>query len=388
MKTKIIHSFLHKSFLMIMSITIEANDSLHLITKETTSNQENFIQTVDGYLRAGYQQNDNRHTNIALGGKLHIETKRWNSISAGASFYTTNALLKHKGVSIAFFDADDHSYSILGEAYLETIWGNNTLKIGRQTIDTPFADTDDIGMVPNTFEGIVLTNHTIQDTTLFFAQLQKYAGVDSSTPSHFTQLNKKSGMQVIGVTYEGLKNTTFSGWFYTMKNSVDIGYADISYKNKINYFNYTLMAQYTQQKYHDSSKSTIYGLAAALDLDTTGLSASIAYNNVKGRAAENFFGGGPFVTNAEHHTLKDALHDGDCILYGLEWDTSHIGVTGLILSAHIDRHSNGIHHDTREYDISASYDYSKTLNITAIYSDIDDVTEPFTNLRLFVNYSF
>ena len=86
-----------------------------------------FIKTVDGYIRAGYQNTDitgdTDYTDSALGGKLHIETAAWNGISAGASFYTTNVIFGNdEGNGVPFFDINNDSYSILGEAYLQGQW--------------------------------------------------------------------------------------------------------------------------------------------------------------------------------------------------------------------------------------------------------------------------
>jgi hypothetical protein len=343
---------------------------------------------VNGYIRLGYQRNDNNREDLALGGKLHIETQDWNGFSIGTSFYTTDQLNKHDGAGVPFFDANDHSYSILGETYIRGRWGNTTLKIGRQEIDTPFADTDDVGMVPNTFEAALLVNKDITDTTLFLAYLQRWSGVDSSRPNHFTKLHGDSNVQVFGITYEGVKNTVLSGWFYHLKDNVNIGYIDANYEGKTTLLNYALSAQYIIQDYKNDTISIIYGLVTSLGYKPSGLTARFAYNKVDGRAAENFFSGGPFFTNAQHHTLSEAGKDGEDTLCGIEWNTASVGLDGFVVSANFDRHDNGTDKDTNEYDIVASYDYNDALNFTAIYSDIDDTNNAFTNLRLFVNYTF
>lgn len=383
------------SSLMIMSIGLYGRGDITPVepqintpVPDTKSQTKGFIKTVNGYVRIGYQQDDNSNTDLALGGKLHIETNVWYGLSVGASFYTSNKLRQNDGAGVPFFDANNHSYSILGEAYIEGNWGNSRLKIGRQEIDTPFADTDDIGMIPNTFEAVVLTNQDIEDTTIFLAQLQKWSGVDSDKPNIFTKLNDNNGVQVLGITYEGIKNTTFSGWFYHIQNNVNVAYLDASYEGENNTLTYSLTTQYSLQDYKDNTRSTIYGIGGTLGLKNSGFTASIAYNNVNGKAADNFFGGGSYVTNAEHHTLSEAGRDGDDILYGLAWDASSAGLDGLVLSANIDRHTNGSKDDTNEYDLLASYKYNGNLNFTAIYSDIDDTIDSFKNIRVFMNYTF
>lgn len=373
---------------LLMSMTAYAGGNIvpEIVVNKETKN--NFLNSVDGYLRLGYQQDQNRKQDIALGGKLHIETTSWNGLSVGASFYTTNSIHKYEGAGLPFFDSKQHSYSILGETYVKGRWANTSIKIGRQEIETPFAESDDIGMIPNTFEAIVLKNTDILDTTLFLAQLQRWSGIDSDTHETFNALNGNDGVQVLGISYEGLKNTTLSGWYYHIKDTVAVGYLEANYEGGNDTFSYGLGLQYSLQDYEDNTKSTIYGAIASFGLNCTGLTASIAYNNIDGRAADNFFGGGPFFTNAEHHTLSEAGKEGESILYGLEWDASSVGVDGIVLSAHFNTHTNAGYDNTKEYDIIASYDYSNNLNFTAIYSDIDDEQDAFTNLRVFANYSF
>jgi len=378
--------------LMIMSINIYSFGDIEHATlpesKEKISQENLFFKTINGYMRVGYQHDDNTNTDLALGGKLHAETKSWNGISTGASLYSTNQIGQHNGAGIAFFDADNHSYTILAEAYIKGEWGNTLFKIGRQEINTPFADRDDVGMVPNTFEAAVLINKDITNTTVFLAQLQRWAGVDSNNPDHFTKLNNNKGIQVLGITYEGLKNTTLSGWFYNIEDAVKISYLHASYEGENNTLTYSFLAQYVLQDYNDNTQSTIYGIGGTLGHKKSGLTASLNYNKVNGRAAENFFGGGPYLTNAEHHTLSEAGRDGDNILYGLAWDASSVGLNGLLLSTNIDRHSNGTKDDTNEYDLVASYDYNDNVNFSVIYSNIDDSVDSFKNLRVFMNYTF
>jgi hypothetical protein len=378
-----------------MSIGLYAKGDITLIepqvntpASDTKSQSKDFIKTVNGYVRVGYQHDYNSNTDLALGGKLHVETQSWNGFSLGTSLYTTNQLGEHTGAGVPFFNAKNHSYTMLGEAYIEGEWGNTTFKIGRQEIDTPFVDTDDIGMIPNTFEAAILINKDIANTTVFLAQLQKWSGVDSDKPDQFTKLNDNKGVQVLGILYEGIKNTTFSGWFYHIQNNVDIAYLDASYEGGNNTLTYSLTTQYSLQDCKDNTRSTIYGIGGTVGLKDSGFTASIAYNNVNGKAADNFFGGGPYITNAEHHTLSEAGKDGDDILYGLEWDASSAGLNKLVLSVNIDSHSNGSKDDTNEYDLVANYEYSENLNFTAIYSDIDDTTDSFKNLRVFMNYTF
>ena len=376
--------------LMIMSIDICAKEDISSITLEVqveTAPSNNFLKTINGNVRLGYQHDDNDNADLALGGKLHIETNDWYGLSAGASFYTTNHLGQHDGATVPFFDANNDSYSLLGEAYIQGQWGNTTLKVGRQEIDTPFADTDDLGMVPNTFEAAVFTNTDIADTTIVLMQVQKMSGVDSEDAGEFNKLNGSDGVQILGLSYEGIAHTTLTGWFYNVSGEGQISYFDASYEDETDTYTYGAVAQYVMQNYEHGEDSTIYGVAASFGIKYLGLTSTLAYNKTEGRAAENFFGGGPFLTNAEHNTLKEAGIDGNTLLLTLEWDAASAGLDGLNFILNIDGH-HGEKKDAHEYDFGVEYAFNDTTQFSAIYSHVDDNEDSFKNLRLFVNYTF
>ena len=256
--------------------------------------------------------------------------------------------------------------------------------MGRQSFDTPFADSNDAGMVPNTFEALIFVNTDLKDTTIFLSQVQGWSGVDSEAPSTFTDINGNDGMQIFGVTYEGVSKTTLSGWLYNLSNEVKISYLEANYENETDRFTYGAALQYAFQDYDSGESSTIYGLAASLGVKKVGLTTTIAYNEIDGVAADNFFGGGPFFANAEYNSLKEAGPDENIILYTLEWDASAVGAEGLNFIVNIDMHQD----DSREYDFGMEYDYKNRVNFSAIYSDVEDKSSSFKNLRIFANYSF
>lgn len=352
-----------------------------------------FIKEVNGYIRAGYQRTDisgdTDYTDMALGGKLHIETASYQGISAGASFYTTNVLFgRDEGNGVPFFDADNDGYAILGEAYVSGEWGNTLIKIGRQEIDTPFADTDDIGMIPNTFEAAVLVNKDIKDTTIVLAQVQKMAGVDAPSPSEFTNLNGNDGVQTFGITYEGIEGLSLSGWYYYASDVVKLPYFEALYETQINGMTMEFGAQYAYEDWEGSTAAKVAGASIAVGFG--GFTIGAAYNKSDDGQADNLFGGGPFFTSAEHLTIAEAGPDGDAVMLSAEWDASSVGVEGLTLGAGYLTLNDNADNEATELDLTASYAFNDALSVDVIYSDINDKIngDKATNLRVFANYTF
>lgn len=363
--------------IMIMSISIYSGELSKVLSEGR----------YDGHVRLGYQSHQvdsDRQDEVAAGIALHFETAPYHGIQVGATLFTTYGNGPEGFEGVPFFDEKNEDYALLGEAYLKGTFSDTVVMVGRQTFNTPFADSDDIGMVRNTFEAVTIVSKAWEDTTLSLSHVQKWSGVDSPIPDRFTELNGNKGMQILGITYEGIDKTTLNGWFYNLRDQVKISYAEANYEDETQRFRYRGTLQYAFQDYENGETSTIYGAAASFGLKRTGLTATLAYNKTHGIAADNFFGGGPFVTNVEHNTLREAGPDGRVILYTLEWDASVAGMEGVNLTLNIDTHQE----HTQEYDVGVAYYYSPTVNFSALYSDVEERDNAFQNFRMFVNYSF
>ncbi len=353
---------------------------------------------VDGYLRGGYQyhnlKNDKTHLDYAVGGKLHMETAAISGISGGVSFYNSNSISNDDNSGLVTFrGSNDTSYSILGEAYLKANFGNTMIKIGRQEIETPFAQLDDIGMIPNTFEAAILVNKDIKDTTIFVGNIQKMAGVDAKVVDKFTKINDNKNMQAIGIYYEGIKDISLSGWYYRLKDAEidNIAYLEADYEGTSNGFGYGFGVQYSQQTYNVGKTANIFGTTVSATLENVGLTLAAAYTRVKGNAATSGFGGGPFFTNSEYLIIDNAGVDGKATWYGAEWNANLIGAKGLSfgLGQFSLEAKTGI--KSTETDFIANYEIGDNIEINMIYSDIDGSNvgeDNVKHLRIFANYHF
>ena len=250
-------------------------------------------------VRVGAQYHDSEGksgTDLALGGNLHAETKPLSGISFGATLQTSNALFhQNDAFGISFYDSASKSYAILSAAYLKGVYENTTLILGRQAIDTPFADSDDIGMIPNTFEAYTVMNQDIQDVSLVYAYVRNMSGVDADIPESFSDINGGSGIHIVGMEYQLQENMTLSGWFYDMPSLAKYTYLEAGYENSYNSVQYALGAQVALQDFVKSDSANIFGLSASIVHEESALAFSVAYNKSIDAAADNGFGGGPFL---------------------------------------------------------------------------------------------
>jgi len=322
---------------------------------------------VEAELRAGAVQSQDgvghKASTLALGGQLGIQTNPIAGVRAGATFYTTNALFGQNEEPM-FLSSESKSYSILGEAYIQADIANTTIKAGRQTIETPYAESDDIGMIPDRFEGITVVNQDIADTTIVLASLDKWAGFDSDRAEKFKPL-QASGDAVLtaGAIYEGLENSTLQAWHYKL-DSANFNYLEAGYETE----EFSVALQYTNQ----DNSNRAYGAIAGVRLGDFALTT--AYNRVNGEVS-NGFGGGPFFTSSEDHTIAEAV-DQEAVLVGAEYriEDLTLGLTHVVFDKGED-----------ETDFLVSYALSKALSLDVIYSEMyaDGKLS-----RVFANYSF
>jgi len=353
---------------------------------------------VNGYIRATYQshdvKDDKTYKDDALGGKIHFETGAFKTLSLGASAYASRAIFNDDNHGLVPLRGESHkSYALLGEAYLKSEFGKSMLKVGCQEIETPFAQVDDIGMVPNTFEAAIFENHDIADTTLFLGQIQRMAGVDAEVVDKFTKINGSNHMQVVGLSYEGVKDWTLSGWYYRLKKAEieSIGFLEADYEKVLDDTTFALGFQYGVQDYREQEDTKVYGAMMSATDNRSRLTLGTAYTKVGGNAVSSGFGGGPFYSNSEYLILDNAGREGKALWYGGEYDASHMGYKGLTVGLGKVTLTNEFNQEATETDLVLSYELDDAFEIHAIASALNGANvgeDEAKHLRIFANYNF
>ena len=351
---------------------------------------------MQGYLRLGVQNHHQSKTDsdIALGGKLKINGPKFHGLSVSAAFYTSNALIKTENSAVAFYDSQNKNITLLGEAYLEGVYKNTHIKIGRQIIDTPFADSDDIGMIPNLFEAITVRESSLRDSTLFFSYVNKMAGIDAPRMESFSKIDTKDKLLIAGMIYEGFSNLSLEGWYYDMNGDMDTIYLQAVYERSFAYGDFALGAQYANENLEAEKRAKIWGLMSEITHRDLGLTFSAAYDKTfssQNASAENLFGGGPFFSSGEHLSISDAGEDGEALIFGISYDASAVGMNDLFISLSNLWIKGDRKKKMNEIDFTLGYEFVDNLTLDLVYSDIDDKTdksESFKNFRAYVNYKF
>jgi len=121
----------------------------------------------------------------AYGGSIVYKTASFHGLSAGAGYYsshtinTDNLHFKQDGstydagkVPRNVYDKDSgtgDAIDVLAVSYLEYQFAKTTIKVGRQIFESAIVNSNDVYMIPNTFEGYSIESKDIPDTRLRFA---------------------------------------------------------------------------------------------------------------------------------------------------------------------------------------------------------------------------
>ncbi|HHD75938.1 MAG TPA: outer membrane porin, OprD family [Campylobacterales bacterium] len=353
---------------------------------------------VEGYVRSTYHvhnlKNDKTYKDDGIGGKVHFKTADDYKMRLGATLYATTQLFYNDNSPIVPLRGEDNrAYAILGELYLEGKFDKTVLKLGRQELNTPFADMDDIGMVPNTFEALTMVNQNINDTEVFVGQINKMAGVDAEVTDKFTKINGSHNMQLMGVAYGGIENLELSGWYNRLhKGEVDsIGYLESTYTQALTTFEYVLGVQYAKETYSMAEDTQVWGAKLDIGIKPYGLVLMAGYNQVGNNAAFSGFGGGPFYVASEFLILDHAGKNGEARCLGLEYEASAVGLDGLVLGlSRLDLETEA-KESASELDFLASYTFTDDLEGHMIYADVKGVNvgeSDAKHFRAYLNYHF
>ncbi|RLA70609.1 MAG: hypothetical protein DRG09_02690 [Epsilonproteobacteria bacterium] len=369
-----------------------------------------------GQLRAGYinfSGDGSPHTNAyALAGHVHMYTQRWNGLMVGAEAYGVLNLgnnQEHFNLNSDFFDVEGKSFILLSQAYLDGKWGNTEIRLGRQSLDTPHADSDDLRMIPNYFEAYWITNRDVDDLTLSAGFINRMAGWENAVDSsEFVNVGKTlgvdhrmDGIYYASASYEGIKDLSLSLWYYNYNDIANVIYAEAGYEHALSK-NISLVlglqydgSQETGDALLGKQDAQTYGISLEANFADIGVTVLCAYNQDNGDtgAMGLSLGGGPFFTSMEDQTLDALGTSGSAWMIGAGYDFGKLGVDDLIFgiaygSFNADDSSL---YKSREIDAILEYNFNDKITAIAAYASVDfkvNGRENYDQFRVIANYSF
>ena len=289
------------------------------------------------------------------------------------------------------FDANGDAFVYIGEASL--VYENEKLQAmaGRIRIDTPYADSDDIRMAANSFEG-AWGNLNVGDNLQVQAYfLTRWAGVDSGDDQNVFKVLVAEGYGLAGgsLSYSFNEENVLSLWYYNVDKESDILYAEGGgevYFSEEFHMEWGLQGAHMNERSDSGVGGDVFGAMVIADFELLYLGG--AYNYVfeeKGMRITDGFGGGPYYTSLDEQTIGavSALSPGEDLRVfriALGFDFSSLGAERLnaeFVHGHfLLEHSPA---EVEESDVVLTYAMADRWSFESIYSNVNMMNIDYSN---------
>lgn len=411
----------------------ERNPSVRKAIQGVTKQAPKELDIVDGFkhmfhdgkvsgnlrsLYSGYNNDNDTDTYAtAIGGQLLYELAQYKGFNAGVGFTTTYDLGfvsgdKTQNKRNTELSGENSSYTELTQAYINYAYNHFNIRAGRQLIDTPLADSDDIRMVPNTFEAYTLSFE--QDgLSLMAGHLMRWQGVDVGLDKQNPWVKTgKNGVSFGGIRFSNDMIET-NLWYYHISNPSQNDITNGADQNGNNalyldaivgyYLSDTVDlhagVQYLKENELDNSgvAANIYGGMA--EVIVGGLGLNIAYNRSSkqtGKRSFSGYGGGTLFTNMDTMILDEITQDRDASAWvgGAVYSVGDFSFLYAYGDFKGDSDTNGAKAHITEQNIGIDYSPNDNLTIGAIYvidknkEDRSSTNFNNKNLRALISYNF
>lgn len=358
---------------IIFALSIVWVHSLNAYTQKDTSGKI-FGEVRSVYTGYDYKQGMQNYA-TALGGRLEYRSVELYGLSGGVAFSTSEDIRFMTGKS----ENNEHNnelssskghYTQMSQTYMNYRYDDLNFRAGRQVIDTPLADSDDIRMIQNSFEAYIAT-YKKDGLTVMGGNLQRWQGYDAGLDDGWVAAGDK-GTWFAGVEY-GNDFADLSLWYYDISRLTRALYVE----SKVRYaFNENILMisgiQFLNENELEASgiQAQIYGVMAEVVIHDLSLYA--AYNkSEQKKSKESFsgFGGGTLYTNMDTMILNDISKDRDASSFVVSLGYL-LGICNIVYgygSFEGKQDSSGSKVDVREQDGGLEYSFEDNLSLSVIY---------------------
>ncbi|MCW8987613.1 MAG: OprD family outer membrane porin [Gammaproteobacteria bacterium] len=351
--------------------------------------------STSGQLRFGYislspdAAGSQTTTGAAIGGELKFETAKWNNFQlAFAPYFSENIDILSGDTTTGKLNTDflsrrGTSFAYLAEAYVHYEFNNGFIRLGRQKLDNPFINTDDIRMFSNTFSAGWLNVNLSKSLTLEAGHVNTWAGFDSEKDL-FSKASDE-GVSALGLNYKHSENLSTQGWYYHFDQNYSLLYADMSYSmGKLE-----LAAQFGSYSEDNSSGTdgSVVGASITYSIGPFTLSAVMnSGSNDDGKSADLGLGGGNYYAAMDESTIS-GLNDAEAYVLSVEYAASD-SFTAAVAAGHFENNDQSTRID--ETNLILGYSVSDSLNLELIHTTVDDAgsANDFSRQTARVTYSF
>lgn len=358
---------------------------------------------VSGEIKSQYFQKEvsDKKVNIwTNGGNLSYVTGDFYGLKAGATFQVASVTASDLDNATTAYDNDQNvSGAVLSEAYLAYTLGNTTAKVGRQYISTPLVAGSGSRIFKESFEGIVIANTDLPNTTIVAAYVDKFqgrtdvatknmlfsTGGEPKTVSDFEQV--QDGAYTLYVNNKSIENLTIDAQYAqidsnTANDDIKAFYASASYN--LNPLTFEAQTYQTDNGLNSNSDGSAYAVNVTGAIDK--LSFGAAYSMVEDDAnvVAGLGNGADYLYTWSE--IYGGVYDADTDAYKLS--AGYKITDSLALDLMYASWKTGSSERASEMDYIVGYDFNKNLSSKFVLATYDGLADESYRSRLYVSYKF
>jgi len=387
-------------------------DTAHASEKKTTKLYDVFTDAkVQGRVKFGWinfdngQKNETDLTTTIIGAEFGFQTKAINGFSFNILANTIQKVPvinpDDAKLSDEFLDKNKKSFTNISQASINYKSKDFESKLGRISIETPWANSDDIRLAPDTFEG-AWTQYDNDNFTYTSYYLNRWAGFDSADENygqnefHNLVADDSFGMLGVSLTYHIDASNEASLWFDYIDKMTQILYAEITgdiHANSAAHIEYGFQAANMRTLSTSNIEASMLGGMGIYHYKKLFLGGSYNYAFIgRNKLISNGFGGSPYYSSFNESTLAGISENApgeDISAYRIS-----LGYTPLeTLTCEIaygDLDSKDMTYRIHESNAIVTYEAKEGLFIEASFTkfDANKDADDFNRALLRIDYNF
>lgn len=353
---------------------------------------------VSGEIKSQYFQKEVSNEKVSIwtnGGNLSYVTGDYYGFKSGVTLQASTVTASDLDNAPTAYNKDQNvSGAVLSQAYLEYSMANTTGKIGRQYISTPLVEGSGSRIFKESFEGLVISNTDISNTTIVAAYVDKEqyrtdiasGGTDVKEVSDFEQI--QDGAYTVYVNNKSIKDLTVDAQ-YALINSDTYTADDTKAFYAAGSYNLSPFTIETQTYQTDNgnavnSKGSAYGVNLLGNFDK--LSLGVAYSIVDKDA--NIING---IGNGADYLytgtwIYGGIYDADTNAYKLS--AGYKITTDLSFDLNYGAWKTGTNPTASETDFITTYTFNENFSTKFVLATYDNLADESYRTRLYASYKF
>jgi len=352
---------------------------------------------VSGELKSLYFQKEISDKKVSVwtnGGNLSYKTGGFYGLNAGVTVQASTVTASDLDNAPTAYNRDQNvSGAVLSQAYLQYSIANTSAKVGRQYISSPLLEGSGSRIFREAFEGLVVTNTDISNTTILAAYIDKEqyrtniasGGTDVKAVSDFEQV--QDGAYTLYVNNKSIENLNVDAQYLQINSDTTLDdtkavYTAVSYGTKP--ITVALQSYQTDNGEDVNSRGKEYGINVTSKLDKLSLGAAYTIIDDSADIVAGIGNGADYIYTGSW--VYGGIYDADTDAYRLS--AGYEIIDDLTFELIYSAWKTGTAERASETDYLTTYAFNKNLSTTFVLATYDKLAEESYRSRLYVSYKF